>query len=141
VVTVGLALTLAVVDLSGAVRVVDGDTLRAGQERIRLLGIDAPDDPKNGRCRPRPKPGAVCSKYRSQASRISLIGAITAKMQIERVGQDRYGRTIAMVWSSKANLSCWQLRRGHAVYKPRWDNGRRVARACPDVAGRRLQAG
>ena len=28
------------------------------------------------------------------------------------------------------DLSCWQLARGEAIYKPRWDNGGRVAKAC-----------
>jgi endonuclease YncB( thermonuclease family) len=130
-----LSFALALATLSGPIRVVDGDTIRAGSERIRLLGIDAPDNPGNGRCRPFPKPGSICDLDRSQASKGSLIAAITPRMQIDRVGQDRYGRTLAVVWSSNANLSCWQLRRRQAVYHPEWDNGRRIAKACPD-AGR-----
>lgn len=122
--------------LIGPIRVVDGDTIRAGSEPIRLLGIDAPDDPRNGRCRPYPKPGAICDKGRSVAAAESLREAITPRMEIERVGRDRYGRTLAVALSSKANLSCWQLRRGQAVYHPEWDNGGRIAAACPDVARR-----
>lgn len=125
---------LAAAALSGPIRVVDGDTLRAGAERIRLLGIDAPDDPRNSRCRPFPKPGAICDRARSIVAKLSLNTAITPYLTIERVGRDRYGRTLAVVWSSKANLSCWQLRRHQAVYRRQWDNGRRIALACPDVA-------
>jgi endonuclease YncB( thermonuclease family) len=129
-----ITVLLAFATLSGPLRVVDGDTLRAGSERIRLLGIDAPDDPRNGRCRPFPKPGAICDKKRSVAATTSLAAAVTPFMQIERVGRDRYGRTLGVVRSSLANLSCWQLRRGQAVYHPEWDNGGRIAKACRSAA-------
>jgi endonuclease YncB( thermonuclease family) len=127
-----IAVLLAAATLAGSVRVVDGDTLRAGAERIRLLGIDAPDNPGNGRCRPYPKPGAICDRGKADAATASLRAAMTPKTQIERVGRDRYGRTLAIVWSSRANLSCWQLRRHQAVYRRDWDNDRRVGKACPD---------
>jgi endonuclease YncB( thermonuclease family) len=127
-----IAVLLAAATLAGSVRVVDGDTLRAGAERIRLLGIDAPDNPGNGRCRPYPKPGAICDRSKADAATASLRAAMTPKTQIERVGRDRYGRTLAIVWSSRANLSCWQLRRHQAVYRRDWDNDRRVGKACPD---------
>lgn len=128
-----MLLALAPATLSGPIRVVDGDTIRAGSERIRPLGIDAPENPRNGRCRPSPKPGAICVKARSAVATNSLRAAVTPRMEIERVGRDRYGRTLAVVWSSKANLSCWQLRRGQAVYHPEWDNGPRIAAACPNA--------
>jgi micrococcal nuclease len=131
-----LPFVLALATLADPIRVVDGDTIRAGAEPIRLLGIDAPDDPRNGRCRPYPKPGAICDKARSAAATVSLRAAITPRMEIERVGHDRYGRTLAVVLSSKANLSCWQLRRGQAAYHREWDNGGRIAAACSNVARR-----
>jgi hypothetical protein len=37
---------------------------------------------------------------------------------------------------SLANLSCWQLRRGQAVYHPEWDNGGRIAKACQTRLGK-----
>jgi endonuclease YncB( thermonuclease family) len=129
-----LIIAIALAALPAPVRVVDGDTLQAGPERIRLLGIDAPDDPANRRCRPFPKPGAICDRARSVTSRASLANAITPRMQIERVGRDRYGRTLAVVLSTKANLSCWQLRRRQAVYHREWDNAGRIAHACQSVA-------
>lgn len=110
--------------------VVDGDTLRCGSERIRLLGIDAPDDPGNGRCRPYPKPGAVCDAARAAASKAALVRLSARPLTIERVGQDRYGRTLAMVYAGGISLSCAQIGAGQAVYVARWDDGRRVAREC-----------
>lgn len=63
---------------------------------------------------------------------------MTTHIEIERVGRDLYGRTLGVLWSGKANLSCWQLRRGQAVYHAAWDPGRRIAKACPEAIGQRL---
>ncbi len=46
------------------------------------------------------------------------------------VTYDRYGRSVAMAWAGSVNLSCWQLRRGHAAYVAKWDNGGQLRRAC-----------
>lgn len=51
-------------------------------------------------------------------------------IRYQRVTVDRYGRTVAVVWAGRANLSCWQLQRAQAIYKPKWDNGQLIARAC-----------
>lgn len=106
-----------------AVTVVDGDTIRAGSERIRLLGIDAPEI--HG-CRQ----GRVCVPGDGQASKRSLQGLMAGHIQVQRVGQDRYGRTLAQVYANGVNVACKQLRRRQAVYKPKWDNGGLLARDC-----------
>lgn len=108
-------------------RVVDGDTLRCGPERIRLLGIDAPELP--GHCRA----GRTCAPGDPYASTESLRRAMTGMLLIQRVTQDRYGRTVALVSGDRGDLSCWQLRAGAAVYKPKWDNGRLLARSCREA--------
>lgn len=108
-------------------RAVDGDTLRCGPERIRLLAIDAPELP--GHCRT----GRNCAPGDPYASTASLAAALTGPLTIERVGEDRYGRTLALVAGAGRDLSCWQLAGGHAIYKAAWDNGHRVARTCPKV--------
>lgn len=56
-----------------------------------------------------------------------MIGELT----IKRVGQDDYGRTLAMVAGDKGDLSCWQLRHEQVIYKAEWDDGLNVARTCP----------
>lgn len=108
--------------------VTDGDTIRCGSERVRLLGIDAPELP--GHCRGT----RICAPGDPWASTSSLKRAMSGTLRINRVGEDRYGRTLAMVASEKGDLSCWQLRHGQAIYKPAWDNGLRVARTCPRAA-------
>ena len=105
----------------------DGDTLRCDGERIRLLGIDAPEI--GGRCRA----GRRCAAGDPDASRSGLQDALEGDLQIERVGRDKYGRTLAIVTGARGNLSCWQLSQQHAEYKATWDNGLRVARTCPSA--------
>ncbi|KQM65809.1 nuclease [Sphingomonas sp. Leaf17] len=103
----------------------DGDTIRCGSERIRLLGIDAPEMP--GHCRR----GRVCAPgdpVRSKATIAAMLrrGPVT----ITRTGRDRYGRTLALVSVNGRDLSCEQLRGGLAIYKPQWDTGGRLRSIC-----------
>lgn len=108
----------------GGCRVTDGDTIRCGDERIRLLGIDAPE--MGGRCRP----GRDCAPGDPIASKNSLATAMTGALTIERFGADRYGRTLALVAGAKGDLSCWQLRHDQARYVARWDIERSVDARC-----------
>lgn len=117
--------TVAYADAITGCRVTDGDTIRCGDERIRLLAIDAPELP--GHCRP----GRRCAPGDGAASTASLARALTGRLTIERAGEDRYGRSLALVAGDDGDLSCWQLAHGQAIYKPAWDDGRRVANACP----------
>lgn len=100
----------------------DGDTIRCGNERIRLLGIDAPELP--GHCRE----GRRCAPGDPYAATTSLRKAIAGSVHIERVGRDHYGRTIAALSNNDGDLSCMQLRNRNAVYSARWDNNERIAR-------------
>ena len=103
---------------------IDGDTLRCGRERIRLLAIDAPE---KGRC----AAGRRCAPGDPNRSTENLERALDPIMTIERVGTDRYGRTLALVKSRKGDLSCLQLRSGNAVYRADWDHKGRLGRICP----------
>ncbi|MCP5399158.1 MAG: thermonuclease family protein [Sphingomonas sp.] len=107
--------------------VTDGDTVRCGNERIRLVGIDSPELP--GHCRK----GRICVSGDPYAATSSLKSALSFSMSIERLGKDHYGRTIAAMVGEKGDLSCHQLQTGHAIYKPAWDNGKRIARTCPQA--------
>lgn len=104
--------------------VTDGDTIRCGKERIRLIGIDAPElhgCPRN----------RICAPGSGPQSKASLQRLMRGDIRIVRVGKDHYGRTLAHVYAGRVNLACEQLRQGRAIYKPRWDNRRRLARECP----------
>lgn len=97
--------------------VVDGDSLRCGGERIRLLGIDAPEISSCPHWR-------TCVSGDGQAAKRSLRLAVSyGRVRYQAVTVDRFGRTVAVVWAGSVNLSCWQLRQGQAVYKAGWDTG------------------
>ena len=104
-------------ELSGPITITDGDTVRSGNERIRLLGIDAPELP--GHCRK----GRHCAPGDPYASKRELQRLVNTggRVTIERHGKDRYGRTLAWVFVGGENMSCHQLRTGNAIYKPEWD--------------------
>jgi micrococcal nuclease len=107
----------------------DGDTIRCGDERIRLTGIDAPE---LGRCKPRRR---RCALGDGAASRRALQAAMMkGELRIVRLGRDRYGRTLAVVFAGKANLACSQLAARQAVYRRDWDDRTLVARDCPKLA-------
>lgn len=107
----------------------DGDTLLCGKERVRLMGIDAPE--VAGRCRPK-----ECPPGDPRQSINTLVDAVAGDITVQRWGLDRYGRTLAVMRANGNNLACHQLRLRHAVYKPQWDQGDGVHRDCPDIATR-----
>lgn len=107
----------------------DGDTIRCQGERIRLLGIDAPE--LAGHC----SAGRQCVEGDPLRSKLALEQAIAGKhLTIERVGKDRYGRTLGVVYADGRNVSCQLVRDGYAVYVGRWDDGELVRSNCPEIA-------
>lgn len=119
---IALPILGALAALSGC-QAVDGDSLTCNGERIRLLGIDAPEFhcPRN----------RTCVDGDPRAAKDYLAAMIEGrKLTIKRVGKDRYNRTLAVVYVGGRNVSCQMLRGGYAAYIARWDNGGRVARDC-----------
>ncbi len=101
----------------------DGDTIRCGRERVRLIGIDAPELP--GHCRT----GRNCAPGDPWASKAALARLLrSGPITLERHGTDHYGRTLAFAFSGRIDLSCAQLRAGQAIYVARWDIDDRTAR-------------
>jgi endonuclease YncB( thermonuclease family) len=95
--------------------VTDGDTLRCGERRVRLYGIDAPELP--GHCRP----GRRCTPgdpYASTANLRRLVGA--GALQCEQKDIDAYGRTVARCSAAGQDLSCGQVEGGFAVRRYGW---------------------
>jgi micrococcal nuclease len=119
------ALLLAAAFACTSPQVTDGDTIKCSSQRIRLLGIDAPEMP--GHCRR----GRKCVKGDPFASKRSLArGLAQGRVRVQPVSTDRYGRTIAVVRAGGVNMSCWQLEHRAARYVARWDDGGRVGREC-----------
>lgn len=120
-----LLLVSAAVALTGPCTITDGDTIRCGWERIRLLGIDAPEAHGCPAWR-------RCAKGDPAASTESLRRLVTGRsLSIARDGVDRYGRTLAVVYAAGRNLSCAQLAARAAVYVAKWDEREMVKRDCP----------
>lgn len=121
--------SLAAVALPQPCVVTDGDSLRCGSERVRLLAIDAPETA--GFCRI----GRRCAPGDPLRSKLALEQATMGKrLSIRRVGHDRYGRTLAIVYANGRNTSCTMLAGGYAIYRKDWDNGGLVRADCPTLA-------
>lgn len=95
-----------------SVVVVDGDTFRCDGERIRLQGIDAPE--LDGHC----TPGRQCTPGDPVASTDHLRTLVArGATECRKTDIDGYGRTVARCTSGGADLSCEQVRSGHAVLR------------------------
>ena len=105
--------------------VVDGDTLRCGRARLRLLGIDAPELPGHCAAYRECAPGDGFASQRSLKDALQL-GPVSYSV----ITTDRFGRYVVMAWAGRTNLSCWQLQARQAVYKPHWDNGGLIRQSC-----------
>jgi micrococcal nuclease len=82
-------------------QVSDGDTLvlQSG-ERIRLCGIDAPE----------------LSQPLGQEAKANLENWVKGKVQVDRVEQDRYGRTVAEVWTDNGLVNAGMINVGMAYH-------------------------
>jgi len=99
-----------------AVRVVDGDTLHTGSERIRLAGIDAPELSQT--CRDGQARAWSCGQAAKQ--RLAALVA-QGSVSCSARGQDRYGRTLAVCAAGHvADVGAALVRDGYAVNYDRY---------------------
>lgn len=93
-----MPIVLATALLCASPMVHDGDTIRCGTERIRIANIDAPELPDSPKCQDRRRSYAWCDNSKGYQARDALRALLTGRrVQIERLGVDRYGRTLARV--------------------------------------------
>ncbi|MBN2631280.1 MAG: thermonuclease family protein [Rhodobacteraceae bacterium] len=108
---------------SGAVRVVDGDSLELGGEKIRLFGIDAPE---RGQSCDRNGQTWECGAWSAaMLARAVQAGQVTCTPQ----DRDRFGRTVAICHAGKIDLGQAQVRAGAAQAYVRYSD-----RYLPDQA-------
>ena len=88
-------------------RIVDGDTIARGDERVRFCAVDAPE---------RGKPGAAAA---TGAMRGLLRGAGGA-VRVVAVGADRFGRTVGRVFIGEVDAQVFLLAAGLARTHPRF---------------------
>lgn len=107
---------------------VDGDTLRCGQMRVRLSGVDAAELP--GHCRA----GRDCAPGDPYKHRSALERFVRSPVLVTPLKIDRYGRYVSLVVSQDgSNASCVAIAAG-AQYVLRWDEGLHIAKACVSQA-------
>ncbi|MGJ8570118.1 MAG: thermonuclease family protein [Hoeflea sp.] len=96
-------------DISGVVRVVDGDSLALDKRRLRLKGIDAPE--LKQRCR---KDGY---DYGCGVEAASYLRGLVGSRAVECKGEgvDRYGRDLVRCKAGGVDLNQTMVRSGHAV--------------------------
>ena len=84
---------------------VDGDTLRCGAERVRMVGLDAPE--LHGQC-----PREV---RRARAARDRLAELVAGGVTLRPRGRDRYRRLLALVRDRQGrDVAVVMIREGHA---------------------------
>jgi len=86
---------------------IDGDTIYVGDEKIRIVGLDAPET-YQARCDSERQRGQRATAH---LRRLLASGTIT----IRRQGRDRYGRTLARVFVDGRDVAAIMIRAGHAV--------------------------
>ncbi len=86
-------------------RAVDGDTIRCGEQRVRLVGLDAPE--LRARCEE--------ERELALAATERLRGLLEGGVTLEEHGQDRYGRALAVVRNQRGeNVAGVLIREGLA---------------------------
>lgn len=117
--------------ISGAARVIDGDTLSIGDTRIRLSGLDAPEIAQT--CL-RDDVSWECGRDAKERLR-AMIGE--REVVCMPRGGDRYGRMLATCVAGERALNAGMVEDGYAIADGAYEAEERRARA----AGRAIWAG
>lgn len=96
----------------------DGDSVRlCSGERVRLVGVDAPELAGSARCHP-PRGGrnpSWCDPAAAQRARAALAAFLrSGPVRIQRTGLDRYGRTLARLTVNGKDAGQMLIARGLA---------------------------
>jgi endonuclease YncB( thermonuclease family) len=97
-------------EITGAARVVDGDTVEVQGVKIRLHGIDAPESKQQ--CQRTSGEFWACGKQATLALAEKINGS---QIRCDGRDQDRYGRVIAVCFSGDTDLNAWMVSQGWAV--------------------------
>ena len=95
--------------ITGAVRVIDGDTIDVGSTRIRLHGIDALE--KGQTCTTLTGQNWGCGDWTTRQVRDRFEGA---QAQCERIEEDKYGRVVARCAVNGADIGATLVSEGLA---------------------------
>ncbi|MBP2549313.1 endonuclease YncB(thermonuclease family) [Neorhizobium galegae] len=118
--------------LTGPFRVVDGDTLALGQQRLRLAGIDAPELAQTCGVETLGANGWPCGRQARKAL-AQLMAAGAPECRGSSV--DRYGRLLVNCTSDQGSINAAMVRAGMAVASGGGPYGHEQALAQKDHAG------
>ncbi|WP_245330663.1 thermonuclease family protein [Bradyrhizobium sp. AS23.2] len=106
-------------DFVGQASVIDGDTIEIHNARIRLWGVDAPENTRF--CR-----GEDSLQYRCGAEAANALDEFIGKRPVNcaPVNLDRYGRTVATCTVGDTDLGEWLFAQGLALDWPRYSSGK-----------------
>ncbi len=132
----GLIAQPATLAPSGLARVIDGDTLELAGERVRLLGLDAPER------------GQLCRRDGrewpcGEAARAALADFVQPRALVcEGSERDRWGRLLAQCRAGSEDGGAWLVSEGWAVSYGRGGRGAyRALEAQARLAGVGIWAG
>lgn len=97
------------VEIVGQARVVDGDTLEIDGHRIRLEGIDAPENAQT--CGRRWIGTWSCGKSAARALSDLVAGR---RITCRSMGRDKYGRILGVCSVGESDINAEMVRRGYA---------------------------
>jgi endonuclease YncB( thermonuclease family) len=96
--------------IAAALIVIDGDTIRSDEERIRLEGIDAAEI-GHAKCEAERRLGAL-AKHRLE--QLLSSGSVDIRRSARPDPPDRYGRTLARVLVNGEDVACVLIKEGYA---------------------------
>ena len=105
-----LPISVAMADITGKPRVVDGDTIHIGKTKIRLHGIDAPEMKQT--CRTRKGEEQMCGQLAKQALQRLVQGQDVVCKGDTR---DRYKRLLAVCYVGPFNINEQMVTDGWAM--------------------------
>lgn len=120
----------------GRIRVIDADTIRVGDETVRLFGIDAPETDQT--CT---RPGGEawdCGLWAAQEVRARYEGGRAVCQTLDR---DRYGRTVARCAANGGDMGEAIVKAGLATAYQRYSMDYVETEKAAVVAGRGIFAG
>ena len=131
-----LPLVTSATELTGKPRIIDGDTIVIGDQRIRLHGIDTPEAKQT--CQR--QDGTV---YRCGDMATFALAELIEKHRVTCGGDttDRYGRLIGICITGPVNLNAEMVRRGWALAYRRYSTDYVEEEDEARAAGRRMWQG
>lgn len=121
--------------ISGAPRVIDGDTIDVDGQRIRIHGIDAPESAQN--CA-RDGVTWLCGQEAGARLRALVRGA---QVKCEAIDKDRYGRIVGKCFANGADVGAEMVSEGLALAYRQYSTDYVQAEASAKAAQRGMWAG